>query len=579
MRHEHERWDGSGYPDGLAGEEIPLASRIVLACDAFNALVSDRPYRRALRVAEAVAELERCAGTQFDPAVVARAARLPPRRRRRRGRRGRGRPRRSPRTARERRRRPAARARAARADHDRLGGRGRGRASTTSSRSRPTRHGSPSAPTRSRSRGGRRDARVLRVIVNTRRARRRGRSGGRPTRCTRSTTTTRSACSSSRAVVHDLARRPGGVRREAELLRQIGKHSCVAVPIMLGGSAWGELWAARASGHAGVRRHATSASSRRSRARSPRPSGAPSSTRGWPTRVQGSADRRRQPPGARGAARALLPGGARERRRRGRAARRSRQPQGAQRRARPRPRRPGARRGRAGAHCRDGQAAGDDRTVYRLGGDEFCLLLAHGTAEEARLAGERAIASLARSVRRPSPPRSASPRSGSGQDDRQICSAPPTMRSTSRSARAATVSASPIPSHDAVWDGSREVTARRARRRVRAGGSPDPANAPASALEILDGELARGRPVPALQAIVARRSATPSMPHGLRSRSRPVGRDLITTYWTVNLRAGRTWSKGPGAGGDDYDDERLPADRADPRARRQLRRQGRRPGR
>jgi diguanylate cyclase (GGDEF)-like protein len=70
VRHEHERWDGRGYPDGLAGEAIPLASRIVLACDAYSALVSDRPYRPALSVAEATAELERCAGSQFDPDVV-----------------------------------------------------------------------------------------------------------------------------------------------------------------------------------------------------------------------------------------------------------------------------------------------------------------------------------------------------------------------------------------------------------------------------------------------------------------------------------------------------------------------------
>src|SRR3954447_20456805 len=70
VRHEHERWDGGGYPDGLAGEGIPLPSRIVLACDAWNALVSDRPYRRALPPAEARAELSRCAGTQFDPEVI-----------------------------------------------------------------------------------------------------------------------------------------------------------------------------------------------------------------------------------------------------------------------------------------------------------------------------------------------------------------------------------------------------------------------------------------------------------------------------------------------------------------------------
>ncbi len=70
VRASHERWDGGGYPDGLAGEEIPLAARIVSACDAYNAMTTDRSYRRALPVADAVAELERCAGSQFDPAVV-----------------------------------------------------------------------------------------------------------------------------------------------------------------------------------------------------------------------------------------------------------------------------------------------------------------------------------------------------------------------------------------------------------------------------------------------------------------------------------------------------------------------------
>jgi len=71
VRASHERWDGGGYPDGLAGEDIPLAARIVSACDAYNAMTTDRSYRRALPVADALAELERCAGTQFDPAVVA----------------------------------------------------------------------------------------------------------------------------------------------------------------------------------------------------------------------------------------------------------------------------------------------------------------------------------------------------------------------------------------------------------------------------------------------------------------------------------------------------------------------------
>jgi hypothetical protein len=70
VRHEHERWDGAGYPDGLAAEEIPLASRVVLVCDAFHAMTSDRPYRAALPNDVALRELRENAGTQFDPAVV-----------------------------------------------------------------------------------------------------------------------------------------------------------------------------------------------------------------------------------------------------------------------------------------------------------------------------------------------------------------------------------------------------------------------------------------------------------------------------------------------------------------------------
>jgi HD-GYP domain-containing protein (c-di-GMP phosphodiesterase class II) len=70
VRACHERWDGSGYPDGLAGEEIPIIARIVCCCDAFNAMTSDRAYRAAMPFEEAMAELRRNSGTQFDPAVV-----------------------------------------------------------------------------------------------------------------------------------------------------------------------------------------------------------------------------------------------------------------------------------------------------------------------------------------------------------------------------------------------------------------------------------------------------------------------------------------------------------------------------
>jgi diguanylate cyclase (GGDEF)-like protein/putative nucleotidyltransferase with HDIG domain len=72
--HHHERWDGSGYPDGLSGEGIPLGARIIFVADAYDAMISERVYRRRVSPEEAIAELDRCAGTQFDPSVVAALA-------------------------------------------------------------------------------------------------------------------------------------------------------------------------------------------------------------------------------------------------------------------------------------------------------------------------------------------------------------------------------------------------------------------------------------------------------------------------------------------------------------------------
>jgi two-component system, cell cycle response regulator len=70
VRASHERWDGAGYPDALVGEEIPLGARLVAVCDAFRAMTTDRPHRPRMSAVAALTELQRCAGTQFDPGVV-----------------------------------------------------------------------------------------------------------------------------------------------------------------------------------------------------------------------------------------------------------------------------------------------------------------------------------------------------------------------------------------------------------------------------------------------------------------------------------------------------------------------------
>jgi HD-GYP domain-containing protein (c-di-GMP phosphodiesterase class II) len=76
VRHHHERWDGKGYPDGLAGPAIPLGARIFAVADSFDAMTSRRPYRQPVSLRQARAELARCAGAQFDPAVVAASERI-----------------------------------------------------------------------------------------------------------------------------------------------------------------------------------------------------------------------------------------------------------------------------------------------------------------------------------------------------------------------------------------------------------------------------------------------------------------------------------------------------------------------
>jgi HD-GYP domain-containing protein (c-di-GMP phosphodiesterase class II) len=70
VRHHHERFDGKGYPDGLVADKIPLGARIVAVAESFHSMLSELPYKRALTFEDALAELRRCSGMQFDPKIV-----------------------------------------------------------------------------------------------------------------------------------------------------------------------------------------------------------------------------------------------------------------------------------------------------------------------------------------------------------------------------------------------------------------------------------------------------------------------------------------------------------------------------
>jgi len=76
VRHHHEWWDGTGYPDGLSGDDIPLEARILAVCDAVEAMASDRPYRKGMPLNKIIAEINWCAGKQFDPAVATAFVRI-----------------------------------------------------------------------------------------------------------------------------------------------------------------------------------------------------------------------------------------------------------------------------------------------------------------------------------------------------------------------------------------------------------------------------------------------------------------------------------------------------------------------
>ena len=349
---------------------------------------------------------------------------------------------------------------------------------------------------------------------------------------------------------------PDAFAAEAELLRQVGKHSCVAVPIMLGGSAWGELWAAREEGLPGfgprdVRFLETIAGqiaaavgrtelyARMADLAFKDPLTGVGNRRALEERLELCAREAR----ASGGDVAVLLGDLDNLKELNDALGHARGDQ--------------ALAAVAAALTAETDETGADRTVYRLGGDEFCLLLARGTAEEAHAAGERAIARLAAG---PAPAVSASfgvasLGLGDGRTADLLRAADHALYIAKRTGRKRVCVADA--SHDAVWgvvtDRDFQSSPQPASRRGSRSGRP-PAPFPARPRP----RALRLRAVPAAPGSGRPISAVPSMPRAPRSRSRPRERGSISTYWTINLRAGRTWSKGAGPGEDEYTTEDYP---------------------
>lgn len=554
VRHEHERWDGHGYPDGLEGAAIPLASRIVLACDAFNALVSDRPYRPAMAIDEALAELRRCAGTQFDPNVIEALLGClradgsvepaaddpdladllaPPE---------------SDGDARrlERELHALITIAAAVATVDDLND----LVELAAEEARIA----VGADTLSISRWEA-ENRVLRVIVNT------GDLTPAETRRPTDETYTLDDDDALRLLLIDgrsyttSLDDPEAFAAEAELLREIGKHSCAAVPIMLGGSAWGELWASRVeerrlfgprdvrfletiAGQVAAAVGRTELYARMADLAFKDPLTGVGNRRALEERLELCAREARES----GGDVALLLGDLDNLKELNDALGHARGDQALAAVA-------------AALTAEVGGHEGASGTVYRLGGDEFCLLLAGGTADAARAAGERAIARLS-NEHEPSVSASFGVSSlglGAGRPSDLLRAADHALYIAKRTGRGRVCVADA--DHDSVWDGVAE--GRSHRRSVRADSRPGTGTLLRQALCDLDGELGSTGPFQRLQAVVARICGAVDAARASISLQ-PTGSDSIATYWTVNLRTGRTWSKGPGASTDQYSADDYP---------------------